>query len=115
MADCRAQTSVAMIPSLVAVLVVVLVAAAGAQQRHYAVVAPDTVRPNTNYLASVAVDGTEGELQVGSCWRMMRAGTPRHIKICDSFDRYLRSSSRSLSLFLKIRLLDIKIYDLPPR
>ena len=90
MADCRAQTSVAMIPSLVAVLVVVLVAAAGAQQRHYAVVAPDTVRPNTNYLASVAVDGTEGELQVGSCWRMMRAGTSRHIKICDSFDRYLR-------------------------
>ena len=92
MADCRAQTSVAMIPSLVAVLVVVLVAAAGAQQRHYAVVAPDTVRPNTNYLASVAVDGTEGELQVGSCWRMMRGMhcTPRHIKICDSFDRYLR-------------------------
>ena len=79
MPDCRAQTSVAMIPSLVAVLVVVLVAAAGAQQRHYAVVAPDTVRPNTNYLASVAVDGTEGELQVGRCW-IVRACTPRHSK-----------------------------------
>ena len=32
---------------------------------HYTVVAPDTVRPNTNYLASISVDGTGGDLQVG--------------------------------------------------
>ena len=31
---------------------------------HYTVVAPDTVRPNTNYLASISVDGTGGDLQV---------------------------------------------------
>ena len=31
---------------------------------HYTVVAPDTVRPSTNYLASISVDGTGGDLQV---------------------------------------------------
>ena len=100
MADCRAQTSVAMIPSLVAVLVVVLVAAAGAQQRHYAVVAPDTVRPNTNYLASVAVDGTEGELQVGSCWRMMRACTAHHAT--------LRSVTHLVDIFVAIFIFNLE-------
>ena len=35
------------------------------QNQFYSVLAPDTVRPNTNYFVSISVDGTGGELQVG--------------------------------------------------
>ena len=31
----------------------------------YNVVAPRTIRPNTNYFVAISVDGTDGELQVG--------------------------------------------------
>ena len=32
----------------------------------YNVVAPRTIRPNTNYFVAISVDGTDGELQVGA-------------------------------------------------
>ena len=32
----------------------------------YNVVAPKTIRPNTNYFVAISVDGTDGELQVGA-------------------------------------------------
>ena len=32
----------------------------------YNVVAPRTIRPNTNYFIAISVDGTDGELQVGN-------------------------------------------------
>ena len=35
------------------------------QNQFYSVLAPDTVRPNTNYFVSISVDGTGGDLQVG--------------------------------------------------
>ena len=33
------------------------------QNQFYQVLAPDTVRPNTNYFVAISVDGTGGELQ----------------------------------------------------
>ena len=49
----------------VTVMVMMMLSSVMAQSGgHYTVVAPDTVRPNTNYLASISVDGTGGDLQV---------------------------------------------------
>ena len=47
-------------------LVVVLVVATlgQAQQQFYTVLAPDTIRPNNNYLVAISVEGTGGDLQV---------------------------------------------------
>ena len=36
------------------------------QQQFYTVLAPDTIRPNNNYLVAISVEGTGGDLQV-SC------------------------------------------------
>ena len=38
----------------------------------YNVVAPRTIRPNTNYFVAISVDGTDGELQVGNIKLLMR-------------------------------------------
>ena len=34
------------------------------QQQFYTVLAPDTIRPNNNYLVAISVEGTGGDLQV---------------------------------------------------
>ena len=36
------------------------------QNQFYQVLAPDTVRPNTNYFVAISVDGTGGELQAST-------------------------------------------------
>ena len=41
----------------------------------YNVVAPKVIRPNTNYLVSVSVDGTNGELQVSHCVKTSQASS----------------------------------------
>ena len=49
------------------VVVVVVVATLGQaqqQQQFYTVLAPDTIRPNNNYLVAISVEGTGGDLQV---------------------------------------------------
>ena len=40
----------------------------------YNVVAPRTIRPNTNYFVAISVDGTDGELQVGNAVPIMNFG-----------------------------------------
>ena len=48
---------------------------------HYTVVAPDTVRPNTNYLASISVDGTGGDLQVSVGGAVIQLATGEVIRV----------------------------------
>ena len=43
---------------------VLAVAALGQAQQFYTVLAPDTIRPNNNYLVAISVEGTQGDLQV---------------------------------------------------
>ena len=43
---------------------VLAVAALGEAQQFYTVLAPDTIRPNNNYLVAISVEGTQGDLQV---------------------------------------------------
>ena len=49
---------------LVVVLVVATLSQAQQQQQFYTVLAPDTIRPNNNYLVAISVEGTGGDLQV---------------------------------------------------
>ena len=49
---------------LVVVLVVATLGQAQQQQQFYTVLAPDTIRPNNNYLVAISVEGTGGDLQV---------------------------------------------------
>ena len=45
--------------------VMVMVAGGRAQKTpSYSVVAPNTIRPNTDYYAAITMDGIEGDLQV---------------------------------------------------
>ena len=47
------------------VLLVMVVKVSKAQQNQfYTVLAPDTVRPNSNYFVAISVEGTGGDLQV---------------------------------------------------
>ena len=46
------------------VLAAVTLCGAQQQQQFYTVLAPDTIRPNNNYLVAISVEGTDGDLQV---------------------------------------------------
>ena len=46
------------------VMVVATLGQAQQQQQFYTVLAPDTIRPNNNYLVAISVEGTGGDLQV---------------------------------------------------
>ena len=48
------------------VTLLVMVAGGRAQEKtpSYSVVAPNTIRPNTDYYAAITMDGIEGDLQV---------------------------------------------------
>ena len=45
-----------------------------AQQEFYTVLAPDTIRPNNNYLVAISVEGTGGDLQVSKNMGRRRGG-----------------------------------------
>ena len=51
---------------MILVWLVCLASSSLAQQQFYTVLAPDTIRPNNNYLVAISVEGTGGDLQV-SC------------------------------------------------
>ena len=46
------------------VLVVKVTLTSAQQNQFYTVLAPDTVRPNSNYFVAISVEGTGGDLQV---------------------------------------------------
>ena len=49
---------------LLLVLLAATLGQAQQQQQFYTVLAPDTIRPNNNYLVAISVEGTKGDLQV---------------------------------------------------
>ena len=49
---------------LLLVLLAATLGRAQQQQQFYTVLAPDTIRPNNNYLVAISVEGTKGDLQV---------------------------------------------------
>ena len=55
------------------VLAAATLSGAQQQQQFYTVLAPDTIRPNNNYLVAISVEGTDGDLQVSKN-RGRRAG-----------------------------------------
>ena len=61
-------------------LVLGLVLHTGAKQS-YNVVAPRTIRPNTNYFVAISVDGTDGELQDVECRIYGQSATGQNIEI----------------------------------
>ena len=61
-------------------LVLGLVLLTGAKQS-YNVVAPRTIRPNTNYFVAISVDGTDGELQDVECRIYGQSATGQNIEI----------------------------------
>ena len=50
-----------------------------AQQEFYTVLAPDTIRPNNNYLVAISVEGTGGDLQVSKNSGRRSRGRPLKI------------------------------------
>ena len=65
---------------LVVVLVVATLGQAQQQQQFYTVLAPDTIRPNNNYLVAISVEGTGGDLQVSKNRGRRREGQEVAIK-----------------------------------
>ena len=55
-------------------LLLVAVTLSQAQQQFYTVLAPDTIRPNNNYLVAISVEGTGGDLQVSKNMGRRRGG-----------------------------------------
>ena len=49
------------------------------QQQFYTVLAPDTIRPNNNYLVAISVEGTDGDLQVSKNKSRRSGGRPLKI------------------------------------
>ena len=49
----------------------------------YTVLAPDTVRPNTNYFAAISVADTQGELQDVECRILGRTAAGRAVEIVE--------------------------------
>ena len=49
----------------------------------YTVLAPDTVRPNTNYFAAISVADTQGELQDVECRILGRTAAGRSVEIVE--------------------------------
>ena len=49
------------------------------QQQFYTVLAPDTIRPNNNYLVAISVEGTDGDLQVSKNRGRRSGGRPLKI------------------------------------
>ena len=59
-------------------LVLVVATLGQAQQQFYTVLAPDTIRPNNNYLVAISVEGTGGDLQVSREERVVRSALKIH-------------------------------------
>ena len=50
------------------------------QQQFYTVLAPETIRPNNNYLVAISVEGTDGDLQVSKNRGRRAGGRPLKIQ-----------------------------------
>ena len=61
------------------VLVAATLSGAQQQQQFYTVLAPDTIRPNNNYLVAISVEGTKGDLQVSKNRGRRSGGRPLKI------------------------------------